>query len=283
MLQRVAVRCSVLQCVTYIAHTDIKRVIADARKLACIMLQVCCSILQCVAVCYCVLQCVAACCSMLQCVAVCCSVLQCVTYIAHTDIKRVSGDARKSQLLNVPVNEGHVTLFEAQRLPVCCSVLQYIRILSSSHEQSLPLAYMYTHLRVAVCCTVSQRVAAAVSCSVYLCPFIITDKLSLSHEHDSPSRTNMTFPLSHTCMWINVEYIYIYIYIYHIYMYHINICKYIYIYTLTRIQHNTQCIHVQVHTQTHTDTKSPLYPYRGIVHAGCCSVMQCVAVCCSML
>jgi len=39
---------------------------------------VCCSVLQCVAV-YCsVLRCVTVCCSVLQCVAVCCSVLQCV-------------------------------------------------------------------------------------------------------------------------------------------------------------------------------------------------------------
>ena len=42
------------------------------------VVQVCCSVLQCVAVCCRVLQCVAECCSVLQCVAVCCSVLQCV-------------------------------------------------------------------------------------------------------------------------------------------------------------------------------------------------------------
>ena len=36
------------------------------------MRQVCCSVLQCVAVCFSVLQCV------VRCVAVCCSVLQCV-------------------------------------------------------------------------------------------------------------------------------------------------------------------------------------------------------------
>jgi len=40
--------------------------------------EVCCSVLQCVAVCCRVLHCVAVCCSVLQCVAVCCSVLQCV-------------------------------------------------------------------------------------------------------------------------------------------------------------------------------------------------------------
>jgi len=41
-------------------------------------INMCCRVLQCVAVCCGMLQCVAACCSVLQCVAVCCSVLQCV-------------------------------------------------------------------------------------------------------------------------------------------------------------------------------------------------------------
>ena len=41
-------------------------------------LDMCCSVLQCVAACCSVLQCVAVCCSVLQCVAACCSVLQCV-------------------------------------------------------------------------------------------------------------------------------------------------------------------------------------------------------------
>ena len=40
--------------------------------------QMCASVLQCVAVCCSVIQCDAVCCSVLQCVAVCCSVLQCV-------------------------------------------------------------------------------------------------------------------------------------------------------------------------------------------------------------
>ena len=40
------------------------------------ILQVCCSVLQCVAVCCSVLQCVAVCCRVMHCVAVCCSVLQ---------------------------------------------------------------------------------------------------------------------------------------------------------------------------------------------------------------
>jgi len=64
---RVAVCCSVLQCVA-----------------------VCCSVLQCVAVCCSVLQCVAACCSVRQYVAMCCSVFQCAVgaenWEVYTDI-----------------------------------------------------------------------------------------------------------------------------------------------------------------------------------------------------
>jgi len=42
----------------------------------CCSREMCCSVLQCVAVCYSVLQCVAVCCSVLQRVAVCCSAIQ---------------------------------------------------------------------------------------------------------------------------------------------------------------------------------------------------------------
>ena len=62
------------------------------------LIEVCCSVLQCVAVCCSVLQCVAV---SLQCVAVCCSVLQCVA----------------------------VCCGELQRVAVCCSVLQCSSVL----------------------------------------------------------------------------------------------------------------------------------------------------------
>jgi len=69
MLQCVAVRCSVLQCVAaYDAMTGVAAHSVSAG-----------GVLQCVAVCCSVLfmlQCVAVRCSVLQCVAVCCSVLQ---------------------------------------------------------------------------------------------------------------------------------------------------------------------------------------------------------------
>jgi len=68
----IEVCCSVLQCVAVFYSV-----------LQCVAM--CCNVLQCVAVCWtrsCAstssLRCVAVCCSVLQCVAVCCSVLQCV-------------------------------------------------------------------------------------------------------------------------------------------------------------------------------------------------------------
>ena len=74
MLQYVAACCSVLQMCCSVQP-----------KYGVVAGNVCCSVLQCVAVCCSVLQCVAVCCSVLQCVAVCygeraaacCSVLQC--------------------------------------------------------------------------------------------------------------------------------------------------------------------------------------------------------------
>ena len=82
MLQCVAVRCSVLQCVVRCSR-------ALPRGLSHTHTAMCCSVLQCGAVCCSVLQCVAACCSKMQqtlhtpvlqrvtlCVAVRCSVLR---------------------------------------------------------------------------------------------------------------------------------------------------------------------------------------------------------------
>jgi len=71
VLQCVAVRCSVLQCVAVFTATSIIQ-----------NLEVWCGFLfcLCVAVCCSVLQCVAMCCSALQCVAVCCSVNCHVSY-----------------------------------------------------------------------------------------------------------------------------------------------------------------------------------------------------------
>ena len=73
--------CSVLQCVA-VCCSVLQCVAVRCSALQCVvvccMLQcvACCSVLQSVAVCCSVLQCVAVCCSVLQCAAVCCSMLQ---------------------------------------------------------------------------------------------------------------------------------------------------------------------------------------------------------------
>jgi len=87
------VRCSVVQCHHFIhthMHTSCEQppdlctgeFVSDVQKLGefCRVEfgNVCCNVLQCIAVCCSVMQCDAVCCSVLQCVAVCCSVLQCV-------------------------------------------------------------------------------------------------------------------------------------------------------------------------------------------------------------
>ena len=78
VLQCVAVCCSVLQvyCSVLQCVAESKTFSCDASQIASLL--VCCPhplVLQCVAVCCSVLQRVAVCCSVLQCVAVCCSVL----------------------------------------------------------------------------------------------------------------------------------------------------------------------------------------------------------------
>jgi len=86
-MQRNAVCCSVLQCVAVCCSNFVW-----VRIHTCILMdaflhvkgdhpiryfcEVCCSVLQRIAVYYSVLQCVAVCCSVLQCVAVCYSLLQ---------------------------------------------------------------------------------------------------------------------------------------------------------------------------------------------------------------
>jgi len=78
VLQRVAVCCSVLQCVTAGRVPQSRGTFREgeiARDSQCFAVG--CSMLQCVAVCCGVLYCVAVCCTVLQRAAMCCSVLQC--------------------------------------------------------------------------------------------------------------------------------------------------------------------------------------------------------------
>jgi len=73
VMQRVAVCCSVLQCIAFEKTPGI--------SIVCVGTAECCRVLPCVAV-YCrvfpgICSGNTVCCSVLQCVAVCCSVLQC--------------------------------------------------------------------------------------------------------------------------------------------------------------------------------------------------------------
>ena len=75
VLQRVAVRCRVLQCADSLRVAD---EVCCSDVLQCVaVVAVCYSGLHCVALCCIVLQCVAVCCSVMRSVAVCCSVWQC--------------------------------------------------------------------------------------------------------------------------------------------------------------------------------------------------------------
>ena len=76
VLQRLAVCCSVLNCVVKLEYDPFPSYIYKV----CVAVR--CNVLQCVAVCCNMLQDVAVCCSVLQCVAVCRSVLQCVILCA---------------------------------------------------------------------------------------------------------------------------------------------------------------------------------------------------------
>jgi len=76
----VAVCCSVLQCVcvccSVLQRVTSRPALKRYEQLLAVCVRVC--MLRYVCVCCSVLQCVAVCCGVLQCVAVCCSVLQCV-------------------------------------------------------------------------------------------------------------------------------------------------------------------------------------------------------------
>jgi len=118
------------------------------------VLELCCSVLYCVAVRCSVLQCVAVCCSEMLCDAVCCSVLQCVVLCC----------SEHSLLL---VLGAHGTGAMLQCVVLCCSVLQcvavrccamqcvavYCIVLQRAQPSSYPRGSWYWSY-VAVCCIV---------------------------------------------------------------------------------------------------------------------------------
>jgi len=92
--------------------------VVEKRRFLCVyrICDLCCSVLQCVAVCCSVLQRVAACCSVLQCVAVRCSVLQCTEVCCAYTTGALPAGRRKRA---IPVYTS-VTC-----VAMCCSMLQF--------------------------------------------------------------------------------------------------------------------------------------------------------------
>ena len=108
---------SVLQCVAVccgVLQCVAKESMTGSMKvLQCVA--VCCCILQCAAVCCSNLQCVDVCCSALQCVAVCCSVLQCVAVCCREFVLQRAYDG---------LYENAADVFQC--VAVCCGVLQCV-------------------------------------------------------------------------------------------------------------------------------------------------------------
>ena len=161
VLQCVAVCYSVLQCVVMRCDVSFSHpaafCVCRTSSLTVVRLCVlqCCSVLQCVAVCCRVLQCVAECCS----IVVCCSVLRCVA-VCHSVI---------------PWPFAFIEHFHSQWrdfascllqcVAVCCSMLQYVAVCCSVLQC---VAVRCSVLQcVAMCCSVLQCVA--VCCSVLQC------------------------------------------------------------------------------------------------------------------
>ena len=186
----VAACCSALQCVAvYYSFDQVRdrisksgrhrvccRCVADVLQMCCSVvlirsstwqdikgwstssvLQICCSVLQCVAVCCSVLQCVAACCKDLLCVAVRFSVLQ--------------GVAGCCCVL--------------QRVAACCSVLQHVAaccsillIRSSARQDIKEWSISSIHL------TRTPHVSSCANLLVYLFPFVFSSLHSCCIQGD---------------------------------------------------------------------------------------------------
>jgi len=171
VLQRVAVCCSVLQCVST-STSVVTAYYSWLRKGT--MNQVSVKPLQCVAVSCSMLQCVAVCCSMLHCAALCCAVLQ---YAFQVSFRK------KTQWLpcgkcNTDVRVA-VCCSVLQRAAVCCSVLQCVAVcFPGLFSQKNPLTFAkkpYNQWTTCQKCKTVVRVAVciAVCCSVHcVCRFV---------------------------------------------------------------------------------------------------------------
>ena len=93
----------------------------------CNVLQISCSMLQCVAVCCSVMQCLAMSCSVLQCVVVCCSVLSCVAVCCSAHFYTIELSMEVCHRLVAYLGPGVVLCCSVlQRVAACFSVLQRV-------------------------------------------------------------------------------------------------------------------------------------------------------------
>jgi len=166
VLQYVAVRCSMLQCVAvfFPRHTS-------PSLTPCCSVWSCCSALQGVAVCCSVLQCIAVCCSVLQCVAVCCNVVMSYQILASLHsctmgcCKTLQHIATHCSTLQHTAAHGNMLSYQilasSSNNAIVCSF-------GATPDKSMSSASLHSVLQcVAVCCSVLQCVA--VCCSVLQC------------------------------------------------------------------------------------------------------------------
>jgi len=162
--------------------------------------EVCCSVLHCVAGCCRVLQGVAGCCSVLQCVAVCRSVSQCVAVCCSDGISETWIDVISPSIYSVlqcVFRYVAVCCSVLQYVAVCCSVLQCV-VVCCSVLQCFAVCCSVL-LCVAVCCSVLQYVAVccsmlqyvAVCCSVWL-HHMSRKHVHVTHSHECHELTCVT-------------------------------------------------------------------------------------------
>jgi len=206
-------------------------------------------------------------CSALQCVAVCYSVLQCFA-ICCSELQRLQCVADK------PATTSPAML---QRVVVCCSVLQCVAVCYSVLQcvavHYNVLQYMDILRYIAVSCSVLQRVA--VCCSMLQHVAVCFSMLQFVAERpaeDSPTTTHTRTQRINTSAF-NFGYTSVY--------------RYFLVYVLVSLcggLYAAVCCSaiLKIHHSIFVGGKYVCYSVLQCV-AVCCSVLQCVAVCCSAI
>jgi len=290
--QCVAVCCSVMQCVAVPLFWVLCH-FTRGSMLQCVA--VCCSVLQCLCCVYCatshgvldcfhseccsVLQCVAVCCSVLPCVAVCCSMLRCVevplfvcTVPLHTVcltvfIQSVAVCCRVLQCLC----SGYCA---TSHLAVCCSVLQCVAVCCRAFVvRTEPLHRVCSTVfiqSVAVCCRVLQCLCSgycatahlAVCCSVLQC--VAMPLLCLLSHFTGCARLVRGMGWLQSVGSINL---------------YVSFAEY-HLFNRALLQKRPIILSILPTKATHRFKTSPTFLIQSVLQcvAVCCSVLQCVAV-----